>query len=275
MTRNTPEFDQRIADWLETDPTTAPPEVLSTVVAALPAIQQARRGLLAPWRFPVMNGTMRIASAAIVAVVAVVGVAYLLGPGGPGGVQSASPTPSESPAPSEDLLDTSAWSTFTSARYGFSVRYPAAYVAVPSEAQWQIPDAPGYMFDGFRGGGPAAWLNGSSMLLPERTTPDDWYDEYRRDVVEDAQPWEPEACFTPREEWASTTVDGHPADLRVGCGALEAFVFLDGRVYVFGSYSYNTTSPLTSTPGASEELQAQFALWLSTIALDPASAVAD
>jgi hypothetical protein len=43
-----PLFDDRIADWLEDDPTTAPGQVLATVVAALPSVPQRRRQRLGP-----------------------------------------------------------------------------------------------------------------------------------------------------------------------------------------------------------------------------------
>jgi len=49
-----PDFDQRIADWLEADPSVAPPVVLATVVAAAPSIQQ-RRAWGVPRRFHTMS----------------------------------------------------------------------------------------------------------------------------------------------------------------------------------------------------------------------------
>ena len=89
MTRSTLQFDQRIADWLELDPNVAPPDVLTTVVAALPSIPQARRGLLAPRRFTTMPISMRLA--AVGALMAAVGVGALAFVGG-------------GPAPAETLL---------------------------------------------------------------------------------------------------------------------------------------------------------------------------
>ena len=69
-----PTFDQRLADWLEDDPSTAPREVLATVLAAFPSIDQRRRSR-APWRFPIMNRYLiPIAAAVIVAV----GALYLI-----------------------------------------------------------------------------------------------------------------------------------------------------------------------------------------------------
>ena len=49
-----PDFEPRIADWLEADPDLAPPEVLATVLAAFPSIPQ-RRASRVPRRFQTMN----------------------------------------------------------------------------------------------------------------------------------------------------------------------------------------------------------------------------
>ena len=49
-----PDFEPRVADWLEADPDLAPPEVLATVRAAFPSIPQRRASRL-PWRFQTMN----------------------------------------------------------------------------------------------------------------------------------------------------------------------------------------------------------------------------
>jgi hypothetical protein len=278
MTRSDePLFEPRIANWLEDDPYTAPDQALDVVLAAFPSIKQ-RRAWRGPWRVPGMNTPLRLGLTA--AAVGAVAVGSLLvvtggtsGPGGSTPAPTATPAPSPSPAVSADLLDVSMWTAFTSSRYGFSLKYPATFEAVPSVFFWRMPDSPGNMFDGFRDEGAVKWLNGVSMLLPVGATRDEWYAEYRRDVVEDENPWEPESCFTPREDWSSTTIDGIAAELRVGCGALEAFVFVSDRVYLFGAYAYDGASPPTVEPGVSDELQDLFELWLTTITLDPTAAL--
>jgi hypothetical protein len=266
-----PLFDSRIADWLEDDPHTAPNQALDVVLAAFPSIKQ-RRALRVPWGYTDVSTSFKLAFAAAAIVLAVVGSAYLIGrpPAEPG--VGGGPTPSPSSTAGTDPLDVSRWRPFLSPRYGFSARYPTTFEAVPSVFQWQLPNAAGNMFDGFRDEGAVKWLNGASMPLPAGTTPDEWHAEYRRDVVEDEQPWEPETCFAPREDWSSTTVDGVTAELRVGCDALEAFVFVGGRVYVFGAYGYDGASPPTGEPGVSNELRDLFELWLTTITLDPGAA---
>jgi hypothetical protein len=277
MTRSDePLFEPRIADWLEDDPNAAPGQALDIVLAAFPSIRQ-RRASRVPWRFPNVNGMTRLALAAAAVVAVAVGGLYVFnrGPSGPGGPPTPTPSPAPSPSSSAgtDLLDVSTWTAFTSSRYGFSAKYPATFVAAPSKEAWRMPNAGGGMFDGFRSTGAVTWLNGVSMLLPAGVTRDDWYDEYRRDMVEDDVPWEPETCFTPREDWISTTVDGNAADLRVSCAAMEAFVFVAGRVYAFGAYGYDGIVPPTTEPGVSDELRDLFELWLTTITIDPASAV--
>jgi hypothetical protein len=108
MIRNNPEFDQRIADWLESDPNVAPPDVIATVVAAVPSISQARRGLLAPRRYTFMHSYLRLA--AVVAVLALAGVGaltYFGGQNNVGPTQSATPTPTAVPTAAPPTATTS------------------------------------------------------------------------------------------------------------------------------------------------------------------------
>ena len=65
-----PTFDQRLADWLEDDPSLAPNAVLDTVLAAFPSIEQRRRSR-APWRYPLMNRYLLPVAAALVVVIGV------------------------------------------------------------------------------------------------------------------------------------------------------------------------------------------------------------
>ena len=98
-----PDFDPRIAVWLEADPDHAPRETLETVLAAFPSIPQ-RRASRVPWRFTTMNRFMPIGAAAVIAIVLVGGALIMLRPNGSGVGTSptasltASPTPSASPA---------------------------------------------------------------------------------------------------------------------------------------------------------------------------------
>ena len=72
-----PDFEPRVADWLEADPDLAPAPVLSTVLAAFPSIPQ-RRVSRVPWRFQTMNRFALFgAAAAIVVAVGLGGLALV------------------------------------------------------------------------------------------------------------------------------------------------------------------------------------------------------
>jgi hypothetical protein len=106
-----PEFDPRIADWLEDDPDNAPDAVLTTVLAAFPSIPQ-RHALSVPWRTRPMTQTARLLAGAAALAVVLVGDIFLLRPGaGPSVGASAPPpapsasvaTPGPSATPRDDL----------------------------------------------------------------------------------------------------------------------------------------------------------------------------
>ena len=103
MSRPTdPLFDQRIADWLEDDPSYAPGHVLDTVLAALPSIPR-RRASRVPLRFTTAPMFTRLAAAAAIGVLAVGGALYLTRPGQPATVgpvpTSSASAPVVTPAP--------------------------------------------------------------------------------------------------------------------------------------------------------------------------------
>lgn len=113
MTRNTPSFDQRVAEWLEDAPNQAPSQVSATVLAALPSIRQRRRGWFpAGGRTTAMpNRLGLLAAAAIVAVVGVVALNLIgrspgFGSGGPSPTPTQEPTPTPTPTQSVVQLGT-------------------------------------------------------------------------------------------------------------------------------------------------------------------------
>jgi hypothetical protein len=119
MNTTNPYFDDRIADWLEDDPTVAPAQVLDTVLAAVPSISQ-RRGPAAwlrraPFRvapFPLVRLAMVVASLVLAA---------LLG-------MAISGDPKANPSPTA-----AGQATFTSPVYGYTVTYPATWSVVPGK----------------------------------------------------------------------------------------------------------------------------------------------
>jgi hypothetical protein len=98
----TPDFDPRVADWLEDDPDRAPDHVLETILAAVPSIPQ-RRASRVPWRFVTMNRFAQLGAAAAIAIVLVGGAVLVLRPGGNVG----GTTPSSSPASSGSAVPSS------------------------------------------------------------------------------------------------------------------------------------------------------------------------
>lgn len=117
-------FDDRIADWLETDPTTAPGQILETVIAALPSIpQRVGRPL---WNFRGARTATRLAAAAaLVIALGLVGLALFRGP-------TVGPPPSPSPAPTAAFGLSGTRDTFTSREYGYSVDRPVEWAVRPA-----------------------------------------------------------------------------------------------------------------------------------------------
>ena len=194
MTRTTPspEFDPRIADWLESGPDDAPSPVLETVLAAFPSIPQ-RRVVRVPWRFLAMNRFAQLGMAAAIAIVLVGGMLLVLRPGGSvGTAPSASPpTPSASIASSVTGLGGSGGASpsgvaalalaneFTSARYGYVVGYPAGWTSVPATGTWTAGTTNTWnsgLNDALTGG--QMRFSGAAQLLAPGQTPDQWLATY-------------------------------------------------------------------------------------------------
>ena len=169
-------FDPRIADWLEGDPNTAPEPALQIVLAAFPSIRQ-RHALRLPRRFPSMSTMPKLAlGAAVVTAVALGGFMILRPPSSVPAVGLPGPTASPSPSGSA-AIDTSAWKTFTSARYGFSYAYPPDFATAPSSTFWIVPESSATStaeWDAVvaQGSGPTWW--GSSIALPPGQNFESW-----------------------------------------------------------------------------------------------------
>jgi hypothetical protein len=232
----TPEFDHRIADWLEDDPDDAPESVLATVLAAFPSIPQ-RRASRVPWRNLPMTQTSRLLAGAAAIVVVFVGGVLLLRPGPDSGVGGASPSaPPASPRPSAmAILDT----TFASDRYGYTVKYPMAWTAVRSTLAWSADDATtggSGVTDELRGTG--IRFSGASQLLSSGQTADAWIREFASPVGALAgQGGSP-------ENWPTVTIGGAPGWIDIVGGAdptgkVPGTIF--DAVVVAGRYGYNFT----------------------------------
>jgi hypothetical protein len=230
----TPEFDQRIADWLEDDPDDAPDAVLATVLAAFPSIPQ-RRASRVPWRNAPMTQTSRLLAGVAAIVVVFVGGVLLLRPGPDSGVGGASPSALlASPRVSAlARLDR----TFTSNRYGYSVAYPNDWTAAIATLPWTADTANSAgsgINDELRGTG--IRFSGASQILASGQTADAWIREFGSPVGALAgQGGAPET-------WPTVTIGGAPGWIDVVGGAdptgKVAGTLFDA-VVVAGRYGYN------------------------------------
>lgn len=143
--------DSVLDAWLDEGPTRLPEGTRRTINAFAQTSHQARRPIWSPWRASPMLQFSRVAIAAIAVVAAVGSAVYLSAPanqGGTGGgpspiattASSAPPSPSLSPIPSAstDPLDTSAWVTYASARYGFYIGHPKSWTERPATRAWSF-----------------------------------------------------------------------------------------------------------------------------------------
>jgi hypothetical protein len=137
--------DLIISMWLDDGPIDLPVETRRTIEVALRTQSRVRR-----MAFPggiTMLPLSRLATAA--AIVVAVGAVSLLvfsnrnvGVTGPGPTPPASAPASHSfsptASPSTDPLDTSAWVTYTSARYGFDIGHPTSWTERPATRAWSF-----------------------------------------------------------------------------------------------------------------------------------------
>ena len=168
-------FDPRIADWLEDDPNTAPDQALEIVLAAFPSIKQ-RHASRVPRRFT-MPTLPKLAIGAAAVVVVVLTGAFLLRPPAPGTGGGPTPSPSTAPASALPSPSTSAWTTYASSRFAYTIAYPADWVAIPATQDWPptgFPDKQGTDHDVL---GPKSYgtrLFVSSVPLTAGKTVADW-----------------------------------------------------------------------------------------------------
>jgi hypothetical protein len=238
MNRLSPEFDQRLADWLEDDPGSAPSQITVTVLAALPSIRQRRR----PW-FGVGGRNLQMPSSirllAVAAVLAVAGASALLlasGQPDPPPAWSVAPSgPAVTPASTTGAIDTSRWVAFTSARYGYTIRHPADWETTAASRQWTleqdrtdwISPAQDRIIDE-EASYPIGW-HGFAVDLPAGSSADQWIDAFFEGTTAAS------GCLVLAADMPSITVGGYHGKLadQQACDDTIAFVFVQPRMYVF------------------------------------------
>jgi len=158
MNRRTELFDDRLADWLEDDPMQAPPQVLETVLAAVPSIPQRRAGIA--WRPGPIGYPWQLAAAAIVVMLfGILGLLVLRGP---------SIGPHQSPTPPAGLPD--------------RIDVPLRMYSVNLPSGWSSALRPGPAgFDTYDG--PEGRLEVALALVPPGSGQDEWADAYFSDQM--------------------------------------------------------------------------------------------
>jgi hypothetical protein len=240
-------FERAVHDWLEDGSDRTPPAAIESVLFAVKTTRQ-QRDLRIPWRFYPMSSPMRLAAGiAIVAVLGVGALAYFYrGPGigaEPSRSPSASPVPTSSaptaspgPTPTVDPLDTARWTTFTSARYGFTVAYPEGWAAIPAVRDFVLATdrttsdevASDQFIDEQALGSAQILISAFAAPVPEGTSETNWIDAYHAPAEGDTP-----GCRQLSEAMVPVVIDGRTGLLGTNCNWLDAFVFDADRVYVF------------------------------------------
>jgi hypothetical protein len=135
----------RIAEaWLAEGPSELADRVLDAALDEVHLTHQ-RRVLRVPWRNPPMSMPLRLAAGIAIIAVLGVGAIRLFGSGpniGAGPTPSPSPSPTPIPTasarPSATSLDPATFTTYTSARYGFSIGHPTSWSEKPATRAWSF-----------------------------------------------------------------------------------------------------------------------------------------
>ena len=262
-TRHDP--DAILASWLEEGPDVLPESTRRAIQVTTRTTHQARRLSWLPWRAIHMNGTTRVALAVAAVVAVAVGGMYFLRPatdpssgiGGPGSpVPSASPAASTPASPGASIPEMT--ETFTSAKFGYSIHYPADWTVTPAKAGTTGES------DTFDPPGGVGRFRALSVVVPAGVVVDDW-------ITQNITASDIPECAPPRDTLAEVTIDGQPGRFRGFCGnppatEIEATVVVDNRVYVFTLFRGNEG---TASEG---ELRSLFDAFTATVTLNPQDA---
>jgi hypothetical protein len=223
-----------------------------------------------------MSNPMRLVAA--IAVIVVVGVAAFamfgrspggVGVGGSPSPSSPSPTASPSaPAPSPSAqptpfsIDTTTWTTYTSARYGFSIGHPADwYVHTTATRDWTYPadatvDMSSTALETFVSPDSSIAAAAWSVAVQPGTTVDTWLQAYCP-LAESPST----SCAAIQGLTFPVSMDGHAGSLVRFAEDTQAFFLVKNRMYVVAIWQSEDFIP----GGVSRLLEA----YLSTMHLLP------
>ena len=230
-------FERAIRELLEDGSDRTPTATIDAVLLAVRTTPQ-ERDLRIPWRTAPMSNALRlVAVMAFIAVASVAALTLFRPTTGVGGLAAPSPavTPSApAPSPSPSIapygIDLPTWKSYTSARYGFKIGYPADWTVRPGSGAWsfpadatRFPDSPAEHFaspgDSMEA---AAW----SVAVQPGTTLDTWLQAYCL-KAESADP-----CTALGTQTVAATMDGHTGSLVSFRDDTQSFFLVQNRMYV-------------------------------------------
>jgi hypothetical protein len=176
-----------------------------------------------------------------------------------GSVPSPMPTAAiASAAPSASPIDTAAWTTYVSDRYGFSISHPADWTERPADHTWTLADDwLSSASEGFKAPGESILATAWSVAVDPGTTAEAWLAAYC--------PVTTTPCTGLQDRTTMVTMDRHPGSLVQFADDTEAFVLVDDRMYVVAVWERDS-DPRTAPYGGARRLLEGY---LSTMHLLP------
>jgi hypothetical protein len=146
-----------------------------------------------------------------------------------------SPSTAPVPAPASTSPDSQAGlsRSFTSTLYGYTMSYPEQWTVVSGTQPWQDDSSAPGVGDLFQSPDTRT-VSVVSQPIPETTTDDQWIADYLPAPGTASMP----QCYPPKDQWTSTTVDGHSGGILGGvmwCGFTRVIVIADHRAYLFNA----------------------------------------
>jgi hypothetical protein len=251
------DLDERLRAHLVNEATPRAPDwVLQNLLDSVQSTPQRHRRWM-PWRYLHMTAPFKIAvGTALVALAFAGGLAVQplgsdTGNGGLSPAPSGSPGPSTSPLPSP--MDMTGWLPFTSARHGFSLRYPATWFVRKATAPWVFGDPVDHDLPNDAATDELDTPTGGVFWLASQPIPP---------ADASADPGDPNdpTCWPPIAEWPVIHLREVDAHYHGGanCGFWETQIVAGGRLYALAS---SNDVPLDVYKAV-----------MSTVTLDPAAA---
>lgn len=269
--------EDRIAMWLEEEANgVLPDRVLDAAFERTRALRQARRSAWRPFTMSRPIPAMVAAGAAAIVIVAGVMVLRPSPTSNVGGsppsaspTTSATPTASPSPSPTPAPLDTSAWTTYVSDRYGFSIAYPADWLADSADHDWTFAADVDWLSTGaeafFTSVNEGIRMTAWSVATEPGTTLDEWLQAYCPLTMVNTDD-KASDCPATIAQQRPATMDGHAGVLVVFPTDTQAFFQVGDRLYVVAVWRPETDPSVARYSGTRRLVEAA----ISTMRLLPA-----